>query len=162
VSRCDAFDADVDRRAVAEHQNILIETKARHARTAQAAVASLSGLTGLIVERLQDQDFVRKLQERADTVDGFLEMLALQMRASFALPGLVNMERLALGLTMATIEVDKRDLTAAAKKITSNPELIDLAIRLVHGIAHAGPSAGDAFRAGPSQSRICGKLPQIR
>jgi hypothetical protein len=70
--------------------------------------------------------------------EALTDLVILITRASNAIPDLVNVERLALGVATAAIELDHRHREWFPAKVAEDPEATALAIGLLDEVARDG------------------------
>jgi hypothetical protein len=149
MDRAQAWDSEVDRQVRERLIKAQIEARERHARLAQAMLTVLSLPVKAALEAARDPEMVQRLVVSAGTVAGAKELVQQVARISSVVPGVVTMERLALGLTTDNVHVDDRDDDGIsfADRIANDPAATDLAIQLLDRLV--GPSQGAPIGLGP-------------
>lgn len=140
LTRVELYDADLDRQQRERLVKAQMEARERHGRIAQGTLTVISGATRAMLEAYQDPNVVKALSTKAKSgSDGALAVLQVIIRGASAIPSLVSVERMALGLTTESVEIhDKREVSTLASRIAADPEATDLAIRLLDRIAGTG------------------------
>ena len=134
-------DADMDRQVRDKLIADQLEARQRHARLAKGTLTVLSYP-------------VRDALEAASDPAQRAKLVSQVVRVASAIPAVVTMERLALGMTTESVEVEeRRDFDIAFdNRILADPEAVELAIRLVNIGAGARPplaiGSGDAGEPG--------------
>lgn len=147
VSRCEFWDADVDRQLRAKVVKDQQDARERHGRLAQGALMALSTPVRATLDALQDPAVLATLLASAKSdAASFLRVIALIARAAHAIPALVNVERMALGLTSESLEIHDQREHSPGDRIPEDPITTELAIALLDRLA--GPGAGSAVGAG--------------
>lgn len=149
VERAALWDAEIDRQHREKVVQAQLEARERHARLAQATLASLSLPVKALLEAARDPALVQKMVDQAAAGPaGSYQLLSTIARMASVMPSVVTIERLALGLTTESVEVeDKRDFDVAfTNRILADSEAVDLAIALLHRAA--GPGAPPALGPG--------------
>lgn len=141
--RAALWDADIDRRVRDKLVSDQLEARQRHARLAKGTLTVLSYPVRDALEGAHDPAQRDKLVSQVVRVAG-------------AIPAVVTMERLALGMTTESVEVEeKRDFDIAFdNRILANPEAVDLAIRLVN----IGAGRGEALAIGSGDAGEPGEV----
>jgi hypothetical protein len=152
VQRSEAYDQSLDRLSQSKHKAAQLAAVERHAKLAQAILTSLSAPIRSFLDGLKDPAVLAQLTARMPGDPGaVLQLLAVIVRAAQVAPGIVAMERLALGLSEDAFEVEAHRDTGFADAVAKDPEAVQLAVRLLDRIA--GTGAGAALGAGaPSES----------
>jgi hypothetical protein len=166
TGRVASYDADLDRRVRLKFFQAHVEARERHARIAQAALATLTIPVQAMLDAMQDQMALGRLARQArESSDGLLALFGAVVRCASAIPAIVKIERLSLGMATDSVEVDAgndvaRDLSFA-DRIAGDPEAVELAIALLDRVAGQDvdtrrryqPSGGDSSarrdRGGP-------------
>ena len=108
-----------------------IDARVRHARIANAALQALTVPARAALEALQDPRVLARLVADAqESSAGILRLVEAVTQAARALPGLVQVERLALGMTTDKVALVTLD-TSSGSQIPTDPESVELAIALV-------------------------------
>ena len=140
TGRVAVYDADLDRRVRLKFLQAQVEARERHARVAQAALTTLTIPVRAMLDALQDPTVLERLTRQArESSDGLFALLGVVVRCASVIPAIIKMERLSLGMTTDSIEVDARDVLARdlsfADRITGDPEAVQLAIALLDRVA---------------------------
>lgn len=152
VTRASLWDQELDRQfrdKVAKDQT---EARERHARLAQASLSVMSVPSRAMLEMMRDQETLSKLVEHGKKgPHALMQVLNTVARMAQVIPGLVSVERLALGLTTDSLEIaDKRDSDVIANRIVEDPTATELAVALLDRVANPRPSLAIGTGA-PSQ-----------
>lgn len=137
VERTAAWDAEQDRQAREKIAADQRDARIRHARMANAALQSLSVPSRALLEILQDPTVMpRLIAEAKESTRGVLKLVELVTWCGRVIPGLIQTERLSLGMSSDVIELveEKRDDTIA-RRIIADEGATELAIRLLDSIA---------------------------
>jgi len=150
VERARAWDAELDRLVRERLVSAQVEARERHARFAQAMLTVLSLPVKAALEAARDPNLVPTMTAAATTAAGAKDLIAQVARIAAAVPAVVNMERLALGLTTESVHVeDTRDEGISfADRIANDPAATELAIQLLDQLTL--PRASTALGAGVS------------
>ena len=143
VERAVAWDSEVDREKREKLITDQVKARQRHARIANEQLTVMSQPALAVMKALEDPEFLTNLVEQAKTGAGSAQkLLAAVARMSHAIPGVVNVERQALGMPAQSIEIDdKREVELGfAEGIPKDPKSTDLAIALLDRLSHAGES----------------------
>lgn len=136
-SRAAAYDTEQDRKAQEKHQKRLLDVRERHAQFAAAALSVLlTPVKAILDELAQNPKAVEELR-KDEKLAGLLEKA---IGASKVAPGLVNIERLALGLSTEQVEVEQKKDDPTAAAIAGDPEATKLAIALLSKLAGPDPA----------------------
>lgn len=142
VERSTLWDAEIDRQHREKVVQAQLEARDRHARLAQATLTVLSLPVKAALEAARDPALVQKMIDAAGQGPaGSYQLLSTIARMAAVMPSVVTMERLALGLTTESVEVEnKRDFDVAfANRIVADQIATDLAIQLLSRVAGPGP-----------------------
>jgi hypothetical protein len=140
VERAALWDAEIDRQHREKVIQAQLEARERHARLAQAILTVLTVPVKAALEAARDPALVQKMIDAAGQGPaGSYQLLSTIARMAAVMPSVVTMERLALGMTTDSVEVeDKREYDASfANRIAADPLATDLAIALLARIARA-------------------------
>lgn len=156
VERAALWDAEIDRQHREKVVQQQLEARERHARLAQATLTMMSMPVKAGLEASRDPAFMKNMIDAAQQAGGARELLMLIARMAHEMPIVVTMERLALGLTTESVEVeDKRDYDVAfTDRIVADPRSVELAIQLFSRVAGHGPPPA----LGPGPSREPGEV----
>jgi hypothetical protein len=142
VERAELYDQYVDQQVRQKLIRDQTEAKARHARLAQGTLTALTAPVRATLEALADPQVVQQLSARVRSgTDGALAVISLLTRVAQVMPSLMSMERLALGMTTESIEVDEKRELSFATQIAKDPRATDLAIQLLDRLAGTGSDA---------------------
>jgi hypothetical protein len=98
-----------------------------------------------ILETLNDPAVLHNLrQEMKDSAAGAMNLLGLAGRLAQAIPPVVVLERLALGIASKVTPVEDRREFVVAHRIPQDPEATELAIALLDRISAALPAPASA------------------
>ncbi len=142
VDRAARWDAEIDRQHREKSLQAQLEARERHARLAQATLAVLTLPVRAALEAAKDPAVLQRLTEHARTGSGgAIQLLSTISRMAQVIPSMVTVERLALGMTTQSVEVeDSRDVDASfADRIAQDPEATSLAIALLDRLARQQP-----------------------
>ena len=142
VDRAARWDAEIDRQHREKSMQAQLEARERHARLAQATLTVLTMPIRAALEAAKDPTVIQRLTEHAKIGSGgAIQLLATISRMAQVIPSMVTVERLALGMTTESMEVeDKRNVDASfADRITQDPEATSLAIALLDRLARQQP-----------------------
>jgi hypothetical protein len=129
----DARNEQLARGQVAKDQ---VDARVRHARMANAALQTLTVPSRALLEALQDPNVMPRLvAEARESSRGVFKLLELVTWCGRTIPGLVEVERLALGMSTEVIEIDDKREDTIGARIASDPKATDLAIQLLDAIA---------------------------
>ena len=151
VERSALYDGDLERQVRTKFAEAVIAAKERHARIAQAALTALTAPVRAMLDALQDPTTLERLtvQARASS-GGVIALLNVCIRCAQAIPAVVAVERLSLGMTTDSIDVDADDRLARdlsfANRIAGDPEAVELAIALLDRVS--GQDADTGRRVG--------------
>jgi hypothetical protein len=136
LDRAAVWDADVDAKKREKWLSSQLAACERHQRAAAGAMQVCLAAVRASLNRLADPHYLAALETLSPV------LLLREARASAQiLPQLAAMERLALGLTTATIEVDDRRTDQSfGDRVTADPTATDLAIRLLDQLAGSAPA----------------------
>jgi hypothetical protein len=148
VVRARAWDKYQDQLALAKLAKGQAEARERHAKMANAALQTLLLPSRLTLEALQDASlWPELLKEARKSPAHLLRLVELVAQAARSIPGLVQIERLSLGLTTEHIEIeDGRGDDTFASRVRADPEAQALAFSLLDRVAGSGVSEGAAER----------------
>jgi hypothetical protein len=143
VARAEAHDGQIEKKRLEKVVEDQLEARARHARIMSTTLAALSVPTRILLEALQDPAVLTMIINKAKTdAVAFLQLEGLAARCAQVMPGLVQQERLALGLSSDSVEInDRREPDPLAARITKDPAATELAIRLLDQLAGTGEDA---------------------
>lgn len=134
VERAERWDREQDRLAQEKISKDQVDARVRHARLAQATLQALSVPARATLESLQSPDTMAKLVAQAQASPrAFLKLVELVSWASKSVPGVVGVERLALGMTTDKVQVEAVD--RRGMEIPNDPEARDLAMALLARLA---------------------------
>ncbi len=139
IERAAQFDDDVERQHRSKVVKQQLEARERHARLASATLSAMSipvrAFLQANVSPVMHDELVAHVTDGG--VGAKLQLLATIARVAQSMPMMVNVERLALGLTTQSIEVDnKRDEhDLLANQIAADPEATSLAVALLARVA---------------------------
>lgn len=146
VERVAAWDREVNRRA---HEKLLtaqVEARERHVRLAQAMIGVLTLPVKAAMKAAEDPKLVARLVKSARASQAGAESLWNQVaKLSGIVPSVVEMERLALGLSTESVNVGigpapREDAAFAfADRIAASPAATELAVHLLDHLSHTGP-----------------------
>jgi hypothetical protein len=103
---------------------------------ANAALQTLTVPSRALLEALQDPNVMPRLvAEARESSRGVFKLLELVTWCGRTIPGLVEVERLALGMSTEVIEIDDKREDTIGARIASDPKATDLAIQLLDAIA---------------------------
>lgn len=137
AERAAAWDAQNDRIARDKIAKDQIDARVRHARMANAGLQVLTVPSRAVLEALQKPGVMQRLLEDAEkSTAGLLKLLELVAFAGRVIPGLVEVERLALGMTTDYIEIEERRDDLIGLRIAKDPRATELAIALLDQIAN--------------------------
>ena len=142
VDRAAGWDAEIDRQHREKSLQAQLEARERHARLAQATLTVLTMPVRAALEAAKDPVVIQRLTEHAKAgPSGAIQLLATISRMAQVIPSMVTVERLALGMTTQSVEVeDSRDVDASfADRIAQDPEATSLAIALLDRLARQQP-----------------------
>ena len=140
VERAFAFDREKDRQAREKLVKDQLEARARHARIANATMAALSVPSRVVLEALQDPQVMKRLLEQAQkSTKAFVKLVDLVSWASRSIPGLVTVERLALGLSTEQIAVEEAQADPTGRTIANDPATAALALELLGRLSERQP-----------------------
>lgn len=146
VERASVWDADVDRQARDRSSKVQIEARERHARLAQGALTALSVPIRATLDALAQASTMQALVSRIQSSpDELLSAIGVITRAAQAMPGLILQERLALGLTTESVQIDDQRSESLSNRIVADSEATDLAIALLHRLSGASESPTVGF-----------------
>ena len=141
VNRVEAYDQHLERAKRERYKTAQLAAVERHSRLAQAILTSLSAPVRAFLDGIKDPAVLAQLTAKMPNDPGaVLQMLAVIVRAAQVAPGIVAMERMALGLSEDAFEVEEHRDTGFADAVAKDPEAIQLAIRLLDRIAGTSPS----------------------
>lgn len=142
VERAARWDDEVDAQFRAQHAAEQVEARKRHARFAQAGLSILTAPVRAALAAAQDPVVIQRLTDHMKIGPVHtLQVLTAISRMVAVAPELVNMERLALGLSTDALEIDdKREDHGLAQRIVADPAATELAIQLLDRLANAGQS----------------------
>jgi hypothetical protein len=142
MDRALAWDSELDRQVRERLIKAQVEARERHARLAQAMLTVLSLPVKAALEAARDPELVQRLVASTATMAGTKDLMQQVARISSVVPGVVTMERLALGLTTDNVHVDDRDDDGIsfADRIANDPAATDLAIQLLDRLVGPGQS----------------------
>jgi hypothetical protein len=131
--RSEAWDLDVERQTREKAVKELIDARLRHLRIVQAQQQAASVSARVVLEVAQDPSQIAKLvREARDSSRLLLDHLDRASRNAHAAVALVECERLILGLSTSSVEVDDtRRPRSIGDTIPSNPRMTELAIELL-------------------------------
>lgn len=136
VARAEVWDARQDKSARERIAKDQLDARVRHARMANASLQALTVPSRAILTALQNPTVMQRLVEESRTsTNGLIKLIDLATWAAKAIPGLVAVERLALGMTTEAIEVQDRREDALAEKIVGDAVATELAIALLDRLA---------------------------
>jgi hypothetical protein len=140
TSRAEAWDAELDRQTREKLAKQQLEARERHQRLAQGTLTTLSAPVSALLQALQDPRVMQALTTRiSSSPDSLLAMIGLIAQCAQAMPAIVSMERLALGLTTELLTIDENPVRDhAGMRIAEDPEATELAIALLDRIAGNG------------------------
>lgn len=147
--RASLWDAELDRQLREKLAADQLEARQRHARASQATLSALLvPVRGMLSGIQKHPEMITKLEDHMAIGPGAtLQGLAAVIRAAQVIPGIINAERLALGLTTESVEIeDKRDVDVVAQRIVEDPDATRMAIALLDRTAN--PREGAAERPG--------------
>lgn len=153
VDRVAKHEDSVDRETRERLIKLQVEARERHARMAQATLTVLTTPVRAALEAIKDQNVLATLTQHAKTgPHTFHQALMAISRVAQVIPGLVTVERLALGLNTDAVVVDDRvDADAGiADRIASDPEATALAIQLLNKMAEKKPEVASESEPAPS------------
>ena len=134
--RARAWDAQNEllaREKIAKDQ---VDARVRHARMANAALQTLTIPSRALLEALQDPHVMpRLIAEARESSRGVYKLLELVTWCAKAIPGLVQTERLSLGMTTDILEIEEKREDTLGVRIAQDPKAVDLAILLLDQIA---------------------------
>jgi hypothetical protein len=140
VQRAELWDAAADKEQRERAAKDQTEARLRHARLAQGALTALTVPVRATIDAITDPAVLQNLVARSRTdPSALLAVIGVVARVANTIPGLVNVERLALGMTTERVEVDERRETSLAVRIAEDPAAADLAIALLDRVAGTGP-----------------------
>lgn len=140
VQRAAAWDKELERQARAKVMKDQVDAMARHARMAQASLQVLTLPARAAMEVIQDPEVLRTYVEAAKASPrGLDKLIGLVTEAARAIPGVVDVERLALGLTTDSIEVVSKDQSSYGFQVPKSARATELAIALLDAVAGTGP-----------------------
>lgn len=144
--RVAAYDTEIERQVRERLIRSQVEARERHARMAQATLTTLTMPIKAVLEASQNRDWVKQLTEAASAgPHAAMAFIRDISRIAGVFPGLVAVERLALGMSTEAVEIhDRRDDdldTVLAKRITEDPAAVELAVQLLDHVANAGKGA---------------------
>lgn len=137
VERSAMWDREQDRAARAKILKDQVDARARHARMAQAFQQVLTVPVKAVLDAIQQnpQVMVQLVQDAQNGSKGLIKLIDLASWASKSAPGLVAVERLALGLTTDLVEIEDKREDDIGIRIASDPEATELAIALLNKVA---------------------------
>lgn len=137
------WDADIDRQACKQTMQTQADVQARHARLAQAGLQVLTVPIQAALDAFRDPRVMRQLTTQASTPEGFLAAFGVLTRAAHIIPGLVAVERQALGMSKESVDIDdRREFDSSfANRVANDPVATDLAIALLDRIANPSSAA---------------------
>jgi hypothetical protein len=137
IERAQAWDDHQGKLASEKVFKDQVDARVRHARMANAALQSLTIPSRALLEVLQDQTVMQRLvAEAREHTRGVIRLIELVTWAAKAIPGLVDVERMALGMSRDVIEITepKRE-DALGVRIRQDAAATDLAIALLDRLA---------------------------
>lgn len=140
------WDREIDRRLREKLAEDQVEAKTRHKRLAEMSLTALSVPGRVVLQALQDPEVLQRLIADAKASStGFMKVLDMVTWATKNMPGLVEVERLSLGMATESIELGPKPETTGLE-IAQDPQATDLMIKLVSHMANreALPPASDA------------------
>jgi hypothetical protein len=157
--RCAAYDTEIERQVRERLIKAQVEARERHARMAQATLTTLTMPIKAVLEASQNRDWMKGLTDAASAgPHAAMAFIRDISRIAGVFPGLVAVERLALGMSTEAVEIDDKrddDLDAVlAKRIIEDPAATELAIQLLNHVANTGKGAA----LGPSPFGESGPL----
>lgn len=136
VDRTIAWDAETDRQVRTKVMKAQVDARERHARLAQGTLTALSAPVRATLEALADPAVLQQLAAGAKTGSaGALHMLTMVARVAAAIPAMVSMERLALGMTTESVEIVEPQEITLSQRIMADPEATQMAIALLDKLA---------------------------
>lgn len=146
VERAEAHDAELERQIREKLIADQIAARKRHAVQAADMLATFEVPVKALLKALTESTtLVTQLTEAMKDPAAAMQALGAITRIAAVLPGVVNVERIALGLAEDAIDVEaSREPDPMAAKIVSDPEATALAIQLLGRIAGvpASPPTG--------------------
>jgi hypothetical protein len=140
VARTAAWDKYLDAQAREKLVQDQTEARARHARMAQAALQVLTIPSRVAMEVIQDPLVLQRyISEARATPRGLERLIGMVTSISHGLPGVVDVERLALGLSTERIEVEDKRADSIGHQVPTNELATALAIQLLDVMAGTGP-----------------------
>lgn len=143
VERASMWDQELDRQFREKVAKDQIEARERHARLAQASLSVMAVPSRALLEMMRDAETLTKLVNHGKQgPHAMMQVLNTVARMAQVIPGLVGVERLALGLTTDSLEIaDRRDADVIATRIVEDPKATELAVALLDRVANARPRA---------------------
>jgi hypothetical protein len=136
IERVNLYDADLDRRVRLKFIQAQIDARERHARVAQATLATLASPVGAMLNALRNPTVLERLTRQAcASPAGLIALLGIVTRCASAIPAIIEVERLSLGMTTDSIDVDDKPDLSFANRIASDPVAVELAIALLGHLA---------------------------
>ncbi len=132
IRRVELYDAELYRRIRLTFVQAQIEARERHARVAQAALTTLTIPVRALLDTLRDPTVLERLTRQAcASPAGLIALLGVATRCASAIPAIIAVERLSLGMTTDSLDVDDKPDLSFANRIAADPEAVELAIGLL-------------------------------
>ena len=152
------WDREVDRKAREKHLAEQLEARTRHKKLAEMSLGALSIPVRASLMILQDPAVLeRMVQEGSLSTSAFLKIIDMVTWATKNMPGLIEAERLSLGMSTESVEIGPKP-EQTGLEIAKDAQSTELAIALVSRLANAGASdsdrAGDGRGAGDSGREV--------
>lgn len=158
IERCAAWEREVDRAAREKVLKDQTDARVRHARMAQATMSALTVPSRAVLEALQDPAVMANMIGLAKkNTKAFVKLIDLVSWSARGLPGLVTVERLALGLSTEQVEIDDVRADETGLNIPQDPESMDLALELLSRLSkQQAPLArmGDDEEPAPPAAKV--------
>ena len=137
VGRLERWDAEIDRQRREKFLKAQLDAVERHQRLTAAALNVATVPVRAVLNRLGDPAFLASVE----SVPAW-SLLRDSLRSVTIIPGLINAERQALGLSQMEVAVEDRREHAWADRIAADPEATRLAVGLLQQLARPAPSEG--------------------
>jgi hypothetical protein len=151
VARAEAWDREQHRLIRVKLSKDQVEAAARQARLAFANLQSLSIASRVILEAIQQDPtlLTRMVQQAQSSPLAALKYLEMAGTAARAMPGVVAVERLALGMNTELIEIEDKRAGSIGDSIATTERGTELAIALVAELDRTGEGGPER----PGQAR---------
>jgi len=142
VQRAELRDRDIERQTREKAAKELVDCRIRQLRLIQAQMQSASVTARIVLEAVADPTQLPKLvAEARGSSRILLDHLDRASRNAHATVSLVECERLILGLSTQSIELDDKRTQSIGDRVPEDPRRVELAIALLDLDAGTGPGS---------------------